>query len=120
MPVSGSRTWMWTTAAPALAASIADVAICSGLTGTCGLLPTVLPDPVTAQVMKTSQFIACPLWCRERPVSCLNGQSANCSSGRRSSAALDCGDDLGVPRAAAQVARETDADLFGRGRWVAG
>ena len=60
MPVSGSRTWMCTTAAPALAASIADVAICSGVTGTCGLLPTVLPEPVTAQVMKTSQFIVVP------------------------------------------------------------
>ena len=47
---------MCTTAAPALAASMAEVAICSGVTGTCGLLPTVSPAPVMAQVMKTSQF----------------------------------------------------------------
>ena len=51
---------MCTTAAPALAAPIADVAICSGVTGTCGLLPTVSPEPVIAQVMKTSQFMANP------------------------------------------------------------
>jgi len=30
LPVSGSRTWMWTIAAPALAASMAVAAICSG------------------------------------------------------------------------------------------
>ena len=47
---------MCTTAAPALAASIADSAICCGVTGTCGLLPVVSPAPVMAQVMKTSQF----------------------------------------------------------------
>ena len=34
-PVSGSRTWMCATAAPARAASIAASAICSGVTGTC-------------------------------------------------------------------------------------
>ena len=55
-PVCGSRTWMCTTAAPARAASIADSAICAGVTGTCGLLAVVSPAPVTAQVMKTSQF----------------------------------------------------------------
>ncbi len=51
---------MCTTAAPAWAASIAELAICSGVTGTCGLLPTVSPDPVTAQVMKTFQFMGQP------------------------------------------------------------
>ena len=51
---------MCTTAAPALAASIADAAICSGVTGTCGLFPTVSPAPVMAQVMKTSQFMVNP------------------------------------------------------------
>src|SRR6056297_1760179 len=33
-------------------------AICCGLRGTCGLLSCVPPDPVTAQVMKTSRFMA--------------------------------------------------------------
>ncbi len=47
---------MCTIAAPARAASTADSAICAGVTGTCGLLPVVSPAPVTAQVMKTSQF----------------------------------------------------------------
>ena len=41
---------------PPLAASIAESAICSGVTGTCGLLAVVSPAPVMAQVMKTSQF----------------------------------------------------------------
>src|SRR5262249_49737874 len=56
LPVSGSRTWMWTIAAPALAASIADSAICVGVTGTSSLLLVVSPTPVTAQVTNTSQF----------------------------------------------------------------
>src|SRR5690606_28370661 len=47
------RTWMCTTAAPALAAATASAAICSGVTGTCSLLPTVSPAPVSAQVMMT-------------------------------------------------------------------
>src|SRR5512142_534552 len=47
---------MCTTAAPARAASIAASAICSGVTGTCSLRPTVSPAPVTAQVTKTSQI----------------------------------------------------------------
>ena len=59
-PVSGSRTWQCTTAAPAFAAAMAELAICSGVTGTWGLLWAVTPEPVTAQVMKTSQFIAVP------------------------------------------------------------
>src|SRR5690606_33363265 len=57
-PVSGSRTWQWTTAAPAFAASIAASAICFGERGTWGLRFCVLPEPVTAQVMNTSRFIA--------------------------------------------------------------
>ena len=36
---------------------MADCAICSGVTGTCGLRPTVSPDPVIAQVMNAFQFI---------------------------------------------------------------
>ena len=57
LPVFGSLTWICTTAAPAFAASIADSAICCGVTGTLSLLPVVSPAPVTAQVMKTSQFM---------------------------------------------------------------
>ena len=44
---------MCTTAAPALAASMQSLAMCSGVTGTFSLLPTVSPEPVTAQVMNT-------------------------------------------------------------------
>src|ERR1041385_6384510 len=51
--VCGSRTWMWTIAALALAASIADCAICAGVTGTAGFLPGVSAEPVTAQAIIT-------------------------------------------------------------------
>ena len=66
-PVSGSRTWQCTIAAPAFAASIALAAISFGVRGTCGDLSCVLPEPVTGQVMKTSLFICRgillpPLW----------------------------------------------------------
>src|SRR5450755_1724870 len=47
-------------AAPAFAASIADSAISLGVTGTLADLLVVSPAPVTAQVMKTSQFIRQP------------------------------------------------------------
>lgn len=50
-PVSGSRTWMWTTAAPAAAASRADWAMACGLTGTAGFFRGVSKEPVRAQVM---------------------------------------------------------------------
>ncbi|MNH32649.1 hypothetical protein D3C79_931070 [compost metagenome] len=59
-PVCGSRTWQWTTVAPALAASTADSAICLGVTGTRWLLATVSPAPVRAQVMMTSWFMVVP------------------------------------------------------------
>src|ERR1051325_9460096 len=52
-PVFGSRTWICTIAAPALAASIADAAICSGITGTAGFFPGVSAEPVTAQEIIT-------------------------------------------------------------------
>src|SRR5690606_28178939 len=58
LPVSGSRTWPWTMAAPALAASLAESAICLGERGTCGLRSCDPPEPVTAQVMKTSRLMA--------------------------------------------------------------
>ena len=43
LPVSGSRTWMCATAAPARAASRADSAISSGVTGTRSLSPSCRP-----------------------------------------------------------------------------
>src|SRR5882724_8896817 len=55
--VCGSRTWMCTMAAPALAASIAEVAICAGVTGTAGLLRGESADPVTAQEIITFRCI---------------------------------------------------------------
>src|SRR5690348_7639780 len=58
--VCGSRTWMWTIAAPALAASIADCAICAGVTGTAGFLPGVSAEPVTAQAIITLRFMFPP------------------------------------------------------------
>src|SRR5690348_16126 len=51
--VLGSRTWMCTIAAPALAASRQELAICSGVTGTAGFLPGVSAEPVTAQEIIT-------------------------------------------------------------------
>ena len=60
LPVSGSRTWQWATVAPAFAASIAAVAICSGVTGMAGCLSTVSPAPVTAHVTMTVRFITTP------------------------------------------------------------
>src|SRR5450759_115028 len=55
--VCGSRTWMCTMAAPALAASIADTAISRGVTGTAGLRAGVSADPVTAQAIITLRCI---------------------------------------------------------------
>src|ERR1043166_8631053 len=59
--VLGSRTWMCTIAAPALAASRQELAICSGVTGTAGLRPGVSADPVTAQEIITFRAISCSL-----------------------------------------------------------
>ncbi len=59
-PVSGLRTWMWTMAAPALAAAMAVSAICRGVTAQCGLLVTLVSSPVTAQVIMTSGFMGAP------------------------------------------------------------
>jgi hypothetical protein len=42
---------MWTIAAPALAASMADVAISPGVMGTAGFTRWFVDEPVTAQVM---------------------------------------------------------------------
>src|SRR3954454_17258669 len=51
--VLGSRTWMCTIAAPALAASRQELAICSGVTGTAGFLPGVSAEPVTVKEIIT-------------------------------------------------------------------
>src|ERR1044071_6723448 len=58
--VLGSRTWIWTIAAPALAASRQELAICSGVTGTAGLRPGVSAEPVTAHEMMILRCIPCP------------------------------------------------------------
>jgi hypothetical protein len=52
---------MWTIAAPALAASSAEVAICSGDTGTAGFFPVVSADPVTAQVITIFRDMGSPV-----------------------------------------------------------
>src|SRR5713101_2278752 len=59
--VSGLRTWVCTIAAPALAASSADCAICAGVTGTAGLRPGVSADPVTAHEIMTLRCMLPPL-----------------------------------------------------------
>src|SRR5271156_3402259 len=58
--VFGSRTWMCTIVAPALAASIAACAICSGVTGPAGLRPGVSAEPVTAQEIITLRCMVAP------------------------------------------------------------
>ena len=47
-------------AAPALAASIEERAICSGVTGTAGLRPGVSAEPVTAHEMMTLRCMVPP------------------------------------------------------------
>src|SRR6516162_8109938 len=65
--VFGSRTWIWTMAAPALAASIADWAICCGVTGTAELRPGVSAEPVTAHEIMTLRCIMPPLTRSAKP-----------------------------------------------------
>src|SRR3954451_10580441 len=72
-PVFGSRTWMCTIAAPALAASIADEAICSGVTGTAGFLPTLSADPVTAHEIITLRDTASSLNAYPASLQCCAG-----------------------------------------------
>src|SRR5262245_28393793 len=71
--VCGSRTWMCTMAAPALAASIADVAICCGVTGTAGLRAGVSAEPVTAQEIITLRAIDFP----PTSLSCVHHRAAH-------------------------------------------
>src|ERR1700730_5555427 len=77
--VCGLRTWMCTMAAPALAASIEERAICSGVTGTAGLRPGVSAEPVTAQEIMTLRCIVPPNAfaddrCRRAPAVLLRAQ----------------------------------------------
>ena len=58
MPVSGSRTWMWTIAAPAARAPTAESTICSGVTGIAALWPGTLIPPVIAHEQKTGALTA--------------------------------------------------------------
>jgi hypothetical protein len=58
--VFGSRTWMCTMAAPAFAASIAELAICLGVTGTAELRPGVSAEPVTAHEIIIFRCMASP------------------------------------------------------------
>jgi hypothetical protein len=51
---------MWTMAAPALAASIAEAAICAGVTGTAGFRPGVSAEPVTAHAIMTLRCMVPP------------------------------------------------------------
>src|SRR5262245_52306639 len=59
--VVGLRTWIWTMAAPALAAPTQELAICSGVTGTAGFLPGESAEPVTAHEMITLRCMAVTL-----------------------------------------------------------
>ena len=80
--VLGSRTWMCTIAAPALAASRQELAICSGVTGTAGFLPGVSAEPVTAQEIITFRAMPTSL---ERPSSL----DERCTDERRTASAPD-------------------------------
>src|SRR5580700_6204143 len=68
---------MWTMAAPALAASIAAVAISAGVTGIAGCLPTVSAAPVSAQLIMTSRPMAAVL-----PFDRSGVVRGNCNPGR--------------------------------------
>ena len=56
---------MWMIAAPARAASMPEVAISSGVTGTAGFFPAVSAEPVRAQVMMVGVDIERILHSRE-------------------------------------------------------
>src|SRR6266481_8799657 len=83
--VSGSRTWMCTMEAPALAASMEDCAICCGVTGTAGFFPGVSADPVTAHEIITLRCMVAPASHQSLQ---LNPGRARAHSGPRSSACV--------------------------------
>jgi hypothetical protein len=61
LPVSGSRTWMCTIAAPASWAPTADSTISSGVMGIAGLCPgTVMPPVIAALIMTFSTTCSFP------------------------------------------------------------
>src|ERR1700741_417872 len=66
--VCGSRTWICTMAAPALAASIEDRAISSGVTGTAGFLGGGSAEPVTAHETITLRCIRALLQTSHRDI----------------------------------------------------
>ena len=72
--VFGLRTWIWTTAAPALAASTQELAICSGVTGTAGFFPGESADPVTAHEMITLRCMAVTLPDETKAQACMEPQ----------------------------------------------
>ena len=57
LPVSGSRTWTWTIAAPAACAPAAASTICSGVIGIAALWPGTLMPPVTAHEQNTRRSL---------------------------------------------------------------
>ena len=54
-----SRTWMWTTAAPARQAATPSAAISAGVMGMAGHCSLVMRDPVSAAVMMTGRRRTC-------------------------------------------------------------
>src|ERR1041385_6212057 len=84
--VLGSRTWMWTIAAPALAASRQELAICYGVTGTAGFLPGVSAEPVTAQELIT--FRAMPTSLMRLKLFLAWGADERCTARRGPASAL--------------------------------
>src|SRR3954451_15586707 len=83
--VLGSRTWMCTIAAPALAASRQELAICSGVTGTAGFLPGVSAEPVTAQEIIT--FRAMPTSLKAPRLFSASGADERCTALRGTASA---------------------------------
>src|SRR5690349_24654535 len=94
--VCGSRTWMWTIAAPALAASIADCAICAGVTGTAGFFPGVSAEPVTAQAIITLRFICPPAGACRGKLSAVSARPDTGAGQAESSGRLDPGQSRGL------------------------
>src|SRR5882724_2222053 len=75
---------MCTIAAPALAASRQELAICSGVTGTAGFLPGVSAEPVTAQEIITFRAMPTSL---KRPALAAFGADQGCTAPRGAASA---------------------------------
>src|SRR5690242_12522638 len=87
---------MWTTAAPALAASMADCAICAGVTGTAGFFPGVSAEPVTAQAIITLRFICPPAGACRGKLSAVSARPDTGAGQAESSGRLDPGQSRGL------------------------